>query len=244
MSRPSTARAQPVASSCRVSLRHERQVGNASNHRRRAANTKPATATMESHRVALQTLPSSTARASPAATSRRASSRIERRIGIASNLAADESRAQGKLRRRRGATQAAFRRHRYRRREARLAAPSCRVSARNMRRVGNSSKRRRRVVNIKPPRTSRRASVHLERRTGIASSLAAVELRTPSKPRRRRRAAPAASSDATAIDSESMACRLKLSILTQRAAGWQCQSSPPTRRVHKAANGDDKDPHE
>ena len=265
MSPPSTARAQPVASSCRVSLRNERQVGSASD--RRAVNMKLPTATIKSHRVASADAPVIDGERIVAATSRRASSRLERHIGIASNLAADELRAQSKLRRRRRATQAASPdANRYRRREARLAAPSCRVSARNMRRVGNASKRRRRAVNTKPPTaamtshrvafadgssstaraspaaTSRRASSHLERRIGIASNPAAVELRTRSKPQRRRRAAPAASPDATTIDSESMACSGKPSILiTQRAAGWQCQPSPPPRTVHKAANGDDED---
>ena len=160
------------------------------------------------------------------------------------------------------------RRHRYRWREARLAAPSCRVSARHMRRVGNASKRRRRVANIKPPTAtmtthrvafadapSRRREHRLQQRAveprhvsgGVPAfpAIAADELRTQSKPRRRRRAAPAASSDATAIGSKSMACSLKLSsLLTQRAAGWQCQPSPPPRPAHEAAKGDDEDPHE
>ena len=159
------------------------------------------------------------------------------------------------------------RRHRYRRREARLAAPSCRVSARNMRRAGNASHRRRRVAYIKlptvdePQSSFRRRSRHRRREHRLQQraveprrvpggvpalpAIAVDELRTQSKPLRRRMAAQAALSDATTIYSKSTACSLKLSSrLTQRAAGWQCQPSPPTRRVHKAANGDDEEPHE
>ena len=148
MSSPSTARAQPVASSCRVSLRNERQVGSASD--RRAVNMKLPTATIKSHRVASAEAPVIDGERIVAATSRRASSRLERRIGIASNLAADELRAQSKPRRPRRVTQAPLQMSRPSTERAQPVASSCRVSLRHERQVGNASNHRRRAANTKP----------------------------------------------------------------------------------------------
>ena len=102
-----------------------------SNHRRRAVNMKLPTATMKSHRVASTGGPvidgeSIVCRNEPSS--------------LVTSRAAYRHCQQSRV----------SRRHRYRWREARLAAPGCRVSSRNMRRVGNASKRRQRVVNIKP----------------------------------------------------------------------------------------------
>ena len=215
MSPPSTARAQPVASSGRVSLRNERQVGSASD--RRAVNMKLPTATIKSHRVASADAPVIDGERIVAATSRRASSRLERHIGIASNLAADELRAHSKLRRRRRATQAASPdANRYRRREARLAAPSCRVSARNMRRVGHASKCRRRVVNIELPTatmTSHRVASADAPLIDGESTVRNQELSSPS--RHERRTGIACSNEPS-------------SLVTSRAAYRHC---PRRRRV-------------
>ena len=87
------------------------------------------------------------------------------------------------------------RRHRYRRQEARLAAPSCRVSARNMRRVGHASKCRRRVVNIELPTA-----------TMTSHRVASAD-------------APLIDGESTACRNEPS------SLVTSRAAYWRCQQS-------------------
>ena len=100
------------------------------------------------------------------------------------------------------------RRHRHRRREARLAAPGGRVSARNMRRVGSASNRRRRVVNI--------------------------ELLTATMTSHRVASADAPVIDGESIVCGNELSSLVTYRVAYPAAYRHCQPSPPTSREHKA----------